>query len=119
MRKKVFTKINFKCISPALTPVRIKNLQEFLKTPKIAEEVNLSEILAGERRSQILFVLGKQPWTSVCDLADILSSDISGVSHQLSILRKAALVKTKKRQRMVLYALEEKLPELVETAINL
>lgn len=119
MRKKIINTKNFKCLSPASTPSKIRNLQEFLdKNSNIVANLEQAVILSGEIRLKLIYLLAKESYLSVCDIADILRSDVSGISHQLSILRKAGLVKTKKKERMVLYILEENLPPLVEEALS-
>jgi DNA-binding transcriptional ArsR family regulator len=50
----------------------------------------------------------------VCDLANLLGSSISAVSHQLRVLRNMKLVKHRKEGKMVYYSLND---QCVETLL--
>jgi DNA-binding transcriptional ArsR family regulator len=50
----------------------------------------------------------------VCDLANLLGSSISAVSHQLRVLRNMKLVKHRKKGKMVYYSLDD---QCVETLL--
>lgn len=51
----------------------------------------------------------------VCDLANLLGSSISAVSHQLRVLRNMKLVKHRKDGKMVYYSLDD---ECVKTLLT-
>ena len=51
----------------------------------------------------------------VCDLANLLGSSISAISHQLRVLRNMKLVKHRKEGKMVYYSLDD---ECVETLLK-
>jgi ArsR family transcriptional regulator len=120
MRKQIVNKTNFKLLTPALTSSKIKNLQDFLaKTDSLERTMSLADIINGETRLKILCTLARVENLSVSDIADILKARPSGISHQLAILRENNLVKTSKRERVVLYALKEPLPKLVWAAVDL
>ena len=51
----------------------------------------------------------------VCDIANLLGSSISAVSHQLRVLRNMKLVKNRKEGKMVYYSLDD---ECVETLLK-
>jgi DNA-binding transcriptional ArsR family regulator len=51
----------------------------------------------------------------VCDIANLLGSSISAVSHQLRVLRNMKLVKNRKKGKMVYYSLDD---ECVETLLK-
>lgn len=117
MRKQIVNKSNFKCLTPSLSASRIKNLQKILSEESLEETRFLAEILSGEIRFKILYLLAHYGSLCVGDVADILKSQDSGISHQLRILRKAGLVNTKKKEKVVFYKLSERLPKMVELAI--
>ncbi|HEY4694504.1 MAG TPA: metalloregulator ArsR/SmtB family transcription factor [Candidatus Nanoarchaeia archaeon] len=120
MNKQTVSKTRSRPLTPTLTALKIKNLQEILsKNGSFQRERNLAEIVSGETRLKILYALARENYLSVSDIADILKSKQSGVSHQLAILRKEGLVKTKKRQRLVFYSLTKPLPKLIWAAVDL
>jgi len=51
----------------------------------------------------------------VCDLANLLGSSVSAVSHQLRVLRNMKLVKHRKHGKMVYYSLDD---QCVETLMK-
>ncbi len=51
----------------------------------------------------------------VCDLANLLGSSISAVSHQLRVLRNMKLVKHRKDGKMVYYSLDD---ECIQTLLT-
>ena len=118
MRKLVVNKSHYRCLTPSLTEGKVRNFQQILQKPEIDETKTLAEILSGEIRLKILYLLGFQSNLCVNDIADILKSKVSGVSHQLSILKKEGLVSSRKKQKIVYYALAQKLPSFVETALK-
>lgn len=60
--------------------------------------------LADPHRLQIVKELRKHPYF-VGELAEVLKSEISNVSHHLGILRQQGLVQTEKQGRFVIYRL--------------
>ena len=118
MRKQVVNKTHYRCLTPSLTSDKIEKYQKFLTERQIEENLNLLEVLSGEIRLKIIYLLASHTSLCVNDIADILKSKVSGISHQLSILKKARLVVSKKRQKTVFYSLNEKLPDLVLVTIK-
>jgi len=120
MRKDIVNKQTFKCLTPASTPSKLKTLQSsLLEKENLKKTLDLVEIIGGETRLKILYLLARSGYLSVSDIADILKSKQSGISHQLAILRENNLVKAKKKERIVLYTLKEPLPKLVWAAVDL
>jgi DNA-binding transcriptional ArsR family regulator len=115
MRKQVIKNRAPRCLGSTITPQKIRDLQKDLRTNKILNKsIGLYEILAGETRAQIIYLLSRENWLCVCDLADILATTVSAVSHQLRVLRKAGLVRTKKEKKIVYYTLAFNLPATVK-----
>jgi DNA-binding transcriptional ArsR family regulator len=74
--------------------------------------------LSGESRLKILYLLGLENNLCVNDIADILKSKVSGISHQLSILKKQGLVVSRKKQKVVYYSLSARLPNLASKVLQ-
>ena len=118
MRKQLVDKDHYLPLTPSLTERKIRNFQEILDKRSIAETQFLAGVISGECRLKIIFLLGIRSTLCVNDIADILKSKVSGVSHQLAILRKVGLVKTHKKRKIVYYSLKDKLPSFVESALK-
>ncbi len=74
--------------------------------------------ISDSTRTRILWALDKNE-LCVCDLANILSMTKSAVSHQLSTLRKANLVKCRKDGKTVYYSLADNhVKEMLETGLE-
>jgi ArsR family transcriptional regulator, lead/cadmium/zinc/bismuth-responsive transcriptional repressor len=115
MRKQIIKNRIFKCIGPSVTPQKIQDLQKDLRGNKTLDmSIGLYDVLAGEMRAQIIYLLGRENWLCVCDLADILATSVSAVSHQLAVLRKVGLVRKKKEKKVVYYTLAFNLPAAVK-----
>lgn len=97
------------------SPVALRqNLQnQIFNSRKINESLKLLNIVNSETRVQILFVLTKQNFLCVSDIADILRLSISAVSHQLRVLREYKLVQSHRKQKVVYYSLGTNLPNLI------
>ncbi|HDH05106.1 MAG TPA: transcriptional regulator [Nitrospirae bacterium] len=63
-------------------------------------------VLSDTTRLKIIYALSKEE-LCVCDIAGILGSSISAVSHQLRILRNMRLVKFRKEAKRVYYSLDD------------
>lgn len=104
----------FHSVSPSI----LSDLQtEIFSSSRIVREQRLAEILSAEVRFQILYLLSKQSSICVGDVAAVLRTSISAVSHQLRWLREEDLVVSKRKGRVVYYSLNSKLPKLVETVL--
>lgn len=88
------------------------------KLPQHEEIVDLSQtfkILGDPTRIKIVLALAQQEMC-VCDLATLINLTVSGVSHQLRLLRNLKLVKYRKEGKMVYYSIDD---EHIEQIINL
>lgn len=106
MAKRTITHLGYYCVGPTITPrkierlkTRIQNNQPFLKSKEILS------VFAGKKRFDILYLLQQEKELCVCDMADILDTTVSAISHQLQILRKHELVKTRKDSSTIFYSL--------------
>lgn len=64
------------------------------------------KIVGDTTRAKILFVLDKNE-LCVCDIANVLNMTKSSISHQLSTLRRAGIVKCRKEGKEVYYMLDD------------
>jgi len=72
------------------------------------------KVLGDPTRLKIVSALGVAE-LCVCDLANLLGSSISAVSHQLRVLRNLKLVKHRKEGKMVYYSLDD---ECIKTLLE-
>ena len=73
---------------------------------KLFDLAELFKIFGDSTRMRILFVLFEAE-VCTCDLAEVLKMTSSAISHQLSILRKAKLVKCRRDGKTVFYSLSD------------
>lgn len=113
--------------NPPLVPVRRENSPATLPTAPICGEfvcdpakiarwqgnipplnrvAELFKALADETRARILYLLTQEEMC-VCDLATILGTTVSNVSHHLRLLRAQQLVKYRRAGKMVFYSLDD------------
>ncbi len=82
----------------------------------LMEMTGLFKILGDPTRMKIILALIKNE-LCVCDLAAVIDSTISAVSHQLRLLRNARLVKYRKEGKMVYYSIvDQHINQLILTA---
>lgn len=72
----------------------------------IAELAEIFKVLGEPTRIRILQALADEE-LCVCDLAAVVDTTPSAISHQLRILRTARLVRSRKDGKMVYYALDD------------
>ncbi len=65
------------------------------------------KVLGDPTRVKIIFALSQEE-LCVCDIANLLGTTKSTVSHQLRILRNMRLVKYRKEGKMVYYSLDDR-----------
>lgn len=64
------------------------------------------KMLADPNRLRLLHALGQEE-LCVCDLAELVETSASAVSHQLRLLRTARLVKYRREGKLVYYQLDD------------
>ena len=83
---------------------------------QFGEIATFFKILADETRLKIIYLINQEE-LCVCDIAENLNMTHSAVSHQLSILRLARLVKSRKSGKHVYYTLmDEHVKSVVDMA---
>jgi DNA-binding transcriptional ArsR family regulator len=73
---------------------------------KLYDLAELFKVFGDSTRIKILWALGKAEMC-VCDIASLLNTTQSAVSHQLRILRQSRLVKNRKEGKVVYYSLDD------------
>ncbi|MDI3481278.1 MAG: ArsR family transcriptional regulator, lead/cadmium/zinc/bismuth-responsive transcriptional [Tepidanaerobacteraceae bacterium] len=74
--------------------------------PPMTGLAELFKVLADETRARIVYLLSKEE-LCVCDIAAILGTTVSNVSHHLRILRTSHLVKFRRDGKQVFYTLDD------------
>lgn len=85
------------------------------KMPKETEFSKISDffkVFGDKTRSKIIWALDQRE-LCVCDLAVLLNMTKSAISHQLSFLKQANLVKFRREGKMVYYSLADEHVKLV------
>lgn len=83
------------------------------KADSLEALAEIFKVLGDPTRLRIVSALGVKE-LCVCDIANLLGSSISAVSHQLRVLRNLKLVKHRKEGKMVYYSLDD---ECIETLL--
>jgi len=76
------------------------------KIPDMIGLAKLFKVLADETRAKIVYLLSKEE-LCVCDIATILNSTVSNVSHHLRALRAAHIVAYRREGKQVYYTLDD------------
>ena len=95
---------------------QIKNNQAALRriSQKIKEKSNFYYLCSDPTRLKIIFLLKRHKELCPTDLSQILHISISAISHQMSLLENANLVRRTKMGKMACYSLTEKSKKLVK-----
>lgn len=95
----------------------VKDVEQGMISPDTIFHIsNLFKILGDPTRVKIVWAL-EQHELCVCDIATILNMTKSATSHQLALLRKNNLVKTRREGKQVFYSLDdEHVTSIIEMA---
>jgi DNA-binding transcriptional ArsR family regulator len=97
------------CVGPTLTANQIRKVSAALKGDKLLQRrVKIHKILSGKTRYKIIKLLVDLRELCVCDMAEILQTSVSAVSHQLKLLRKESIVSTRRDGQTIYYSLINK-----------
>jgi ArsR family transcriptional regulator, lead/cadmium/zinc/bismuth-responsive transcriptional repressor len=80
--------------------------ESMLETATFEQLSELFKILGDYTRIKIIYSLFKKE-LCVCDIAEVLGMSQSSISHQLSVLKLARLVKYRKEGKTVFYSLDD------------
>ncbi len=109
LRTRLVRHLGYRCFGPTITPRKIERLKTWLVGDLALRRAGtLAKALAGRSRLAILALLGREAELCVCDLSDLLGTTVSAVSHQLRALRGLDLVRWRRDQRTIYYALSKK-----------
>lgn len=97
------------CVGPTLSVEEIRKVSSTLNKDKLVDRrIKIHKLLSGETRYKILKLLHDLEQLCVCDLAEILDTTVSAVSHQLRVLRNADMVATRREGQTIYYSLKSK-----------
>ena len=100
------------CLDNTVHPDKICQARQDMPSDEILRDMTeLFKVLADETRMRMISALTSCE-LCVCDLASLIESSQSAVSHQLRILRQARLVKYRREGRNAYYTLDD---EHIET----
>ena len=103
------------CEATELHEDRLKLVRDTLPAEeKLLDLAELFKVFGDSTRIRILFVLFEAE-VCVCDLAEALNMTQSAISHQLAILKRSKLVKSRREGKSVFYSLAD---EHVRTIIG-
>lgn len=93
----------------------LRSLESQVGEAEVAAELALLSVLADETRYRILRLLLESDERCVCELDALLEVSDSAISHALSRLVEADLVKRRKEGRWRIYAATDRAERLIET----
>ncbi len=86
---------------------KVSSVKEKLKGESTMQRLSETfKVLGDTTRVKIIYSLSIEE-LCVCDIANLLGTSKSAVSHQLRILRNMRLVKNRKEGKMVFYSLDD------------
>lgn len=86
---------------------KISNVKKKMKSETTIERLSETfKVLSDKTRVKLLFALSIQE-LCVCEIANLLETTKSAISHQLRILRNMRLVKYRKDGKMAFYSLDD------------
>lgn len=87
--------------------IHSENIPQFIPDNAMIEDLaELFKVFGDPTRVKIIYALF-QAELCVCEISDSLKMTQSAISHQLSILKKSRLVKSRKTGRTVYYSLDD------------
>ena len=109
MRDKKIKHLGQICKGPTISRSEIEELRMTLQAmPDLEGAQTLLKSVSGDTRLKILILLHQIEELCVCDIADILDTTVSAVSHQLGRLKTLELVKTNRDAQTIYYSLTNK-----------
>ncbi|MCI5839491.1 MAG: metalloregulator ArsR/SmtB family transcription factor [Peptoniphilaceae bacterium] len=103
-KEKEFAEIcEINCVHENVVNKINSNKKDFEKLDTLSK---FFKIFSDETRLKIIWALDKHE-LCVCDLQAVLNMSQSAISHQLALLKKSNLVKSRKEGRIVFYSLSD------------
>ena len=82
--------LNQICVGPTLSNEEIRKVKLALESNnELKNKVEIHRLLSGGTRYKLIKLLNELDELCVCDMAEILNTTVSAVSHQLKLLRNA------------------------------
>lgn len=101
------SKNEFTCDCSVVHEDVVREVREKMNTGVSLERLPIFfKVLGDPTRIKMIWALDQHEMC-VCDLANVLSMTKSAVSHQLAILRRAGIVKSRRDAKSVFYSLED------------
>ncbi len=86
---------------------KVSSVRKRMLTETVMQQLaETFRVLGDATRTKIIFALSQEE-LCVCDIANLLGTTKSAVSHQLRVLRNMALVKYRKEGKIVFYSLDD------------
>lgn len=100
-KKKEVCQINF------IDRKKVSSVKKKMKPETVIQRLSETfKVLGDPTRTKIIFALSQEE-LCVCDIANLLGTTKSAVSHQLRILRNMRLVKYRRDGKIVFYSLDD------------
>lgn len=95
------------CETSCIDHAKVSSVAAVMKSERTMQRIaETFDALGDPTRTKIIFALSVAE-LCVCDIACLLSTTRSAVSHQLRLLRNLRLVKYRKEGKMVFYSLDD------------
>ncbi len=100
-------------------PESIKHVQEEMLEEKTIDTLaSVFQMFAHKTRAKILLSLATEE-LCVCDIAAVMNMTKSAISHQLALLKKSKLVKSRREGKNVYYSLDdEHVQKIIEMGLD-
>ena len=111
---------NNSCIRILADPVQIKECKESLQSLEkpLLNMTRLFNLAGNEARLKILFLLHKEGEMCPCDLSDVLSISVGGISQHLRKLKDGGIIKSKKVGQTIFYSLMDYNIEFIQPTLD-
>jgi DNA-binding transcriptional ArsR family regulator len=86
---------------------KVTAVRQRVDPDEAARLADLFRLLGDPTRARILFALLEGGELCVCDIADVVDTPESTVSHALRLLRTAGIVRNRRAGRMIHYSLDD------------
>ncbi len=107
------------CKIEIVDKVKVAKVEEKLpSTEDIFEVAEIYKVLGDTTRLKIVLALAIEE-LCVCDLSTLIGISVSGVSHQLRLLRSNRIVKFRRDGKMAYYSLDDKhIGNIIDEVLN-
>lgn len=97
---------NSRCVGPTKAEAKLKTYRErFRFVPELEDLAEFFSLAGNDTRLKIIYLLKDVGEVCVCDIAEVLEISLSAVSQQLSKLKAYGIVKARRENQTIYYAL--------------